>query len=113
MPEIDFGGPTVVDLPVSPLAQLALGTGHRQARNSHCLASRRLSPVLDLEGAARPTRTTRPFARGPRSNPQDVPGASQLGCSAEPRAIQPPAMGSVVTMPQVDGLHHRYERRAA
>jgi putative transposase len=30
----------------------------------------------------------------------------------EPRAIQPPEMGSVVAVPQVGGLHHRYERRA-
>jgi transposase InsO family protein len=33
--------------------------------------------------------------------------------SPEPRAIQPPEMGSVVSVPQVGGLHHRYERRAA
>jgi transposase InsO family protein len=33
--------------------------------------------------------------------------------SPEPRAIQPPKMGSVVALPQVGGLHHRYERRAA
>jgi len=33
--------------------------------------------------------------------------------SPEPRAIQPPEMGSVVAVPQVGGLHHRYERRAA
>ena len=31
----------------------------------------------------------------------------------EPRAIQPPEMGSVAAVPQVGGLHHRYERRAA
>ena len=31
----------------------------------------------------------------------------------EPRSIQPPEMGSVVALPQVGGLHHRYERRAA
>ena len=31
----------------------------------------------------------------------------------EPRAIQPPELGSVVTVPHVGGLHHRYERRAA
>jgi len=40
------------------LERLALGTGHRQTRNRHCLASRRFSPVLDLEGATGPTRTT-------------------------------------------------------
>jgi putative transposase len=33
--------------------------------------------------------------------------------SPEPRAIQPPEMGSVVAVPHVGGLHHRYERRAA
>ena len=33
--------------------------------------------------------------------------------SPEPRAIQPPEMGSVVALPLVGGLHHRYERRAA
>jgi putative transposase len=33
--------------------------------------------------------------------------------SPEPRAIQPPEMGSVEAVPQVGGLHHRYERRAA
>jgi transposase InsO family protein len=33
--------------------------------------------------------------------------------SPEPRAIHPPEMGTVVAFPQVGGLHHRYERRAA
>jgi transposase InsO family protein len=33
--------------------------------------------------------------------------------SPQPRPIQPPEMGRVVAVPQVDGLHHRYERRAA
>ena len=31
----------------------------------------------------------------------------------EPRPIQPAEMGSVVAVPQVGGLHHCYERRAA
>jgi transposase InsO family protein len=31
----------------------------------------------------------------------------------ESRAIQPPELGVVVELPQVGGLHHRYERRAA
>ena len=30
-----------------------------------------------------------------------------------PRAIHPPEMGRVIELPQVGGLHHRYERRAA
>ena len=29
------------------------------------------------------------------------------------RAIHPPEMGRVIELPQVGGLHHRYERRAA
>jgi len=33
--------------------------------------------------------------------------------SPEPRAVQPPKLGPVVSVPQVGGLHHRYERRAA
>jgi putative transposase len=33
--------------------------------------------------------------------------------SPEPRSIQSPASGSVVAVPQVGGLHHRYERGAA
>ena len=31
----------------------------------------------------------------------------------EPRPVQPPSTGTVVAFPQVGGLHHRYERRAA
>jgi putative transposase len=31
----------------------------------------------------------------------------------EPRPVQRPAQGWVVSIPQVGGLHHRYERRAA
>ena len=33
--------------------------------------------------------------------------------SPEPRAVQPPAQGKIVAVPQVGGLHHRYDRRAA
>jgi putative transposase len=31
----------------------------------------------------------------------------------EPRPVHPPARGQIVSIPQVGGLHHRYERRAA
>ena len=31
----------------------------------------------------------------------------------ESRAVQPPGLGRIVSLPQVGGLHHRYERRAA
>ncbi len=33
--------------------------------------------------------------------------------SPEPRPIEPPGIGPVMAVPQVGGLHHRYERRAA
>jgi putative transposase len=31
----------------------------------------------------------------------------------EPRAVQPPSSGEIVELPEVGGLHHRYERLAA
>jgi len=31
----------------------------------------------------------------------------------EPRPVHPPALGKVVTVPEVGGLHHHYEGRAA
>ena len=31
----------------------------------------------------------------------------------ETRAVQPPERGKVIEIPEVGGLHHRYERRAA
>ena len=31
----------------------------------------------------------------------------------EPRAVEPPEQGRVVAIPQVGGLHHRCQRRAA
>jgi hypothetical protein len=49
-PEIDYRGPCILGLSFPSLAQLVLGSRHRQARNGRGLASRRLSPVLDLEG---------------------------------------------------------------
>jgi putative transposase len=38
---------------------------------------------------------------------------SLLEDSPEPRPVHPPELGPVVAVPQVGGLHHRYERRAA
>ena len=31
----------------------------------------------------------------------------------QPRHIQPPSAGKIIALPEVGGLHHRYERRAA
>lgn len=33
--------------------------------------------------------------------------------SPDPRTIQPPEAGRIISIPEVGGLHHRYERRAA
>ena len=33
--------------------------------------------------------------------------------SPQPRPIQPPSAGKIIAFPEVGGLHHRYERRAA
>ena len=38
--------------------------------------------------------------------------ALQKDCP-EPRAVQPVELGSIVSIPEVGGLHHRYERRVA
>jgi hypothetical protein len=48
-------------LAVSHLERLALGVGHRPARNGRGLASHGLSSFLDLEGTARRTGTTPDF----------------------------------------------------
>ena len=50
--QFDPSGPPVVGLAIPPLERLGFGPGHRQARNGRGLAPCRLSPVLDLEGAA-------------------------------------------------------------
>ena len=72
-PEVNLRRPPLVNLSRPSLARLALGAGHRQTRNGPGLALGRLSTVLDLEGAARPTWTTGHFARGPRSHPARRP----------------------------------------
>jgi len=43
-------------------------------------------------------------------------GRTHLGLgkeAPEPRRVQPPEEGKIVALPEVGGLHHRYERRAA
>jgi hypothetical protein len=39
----------------------------------------------DLESATGPRWTTSHFPRAPRSDPEDVPGESLLGCAPHPR----------------------------
>jgi putative transposase len=38
---------------------------------------------------------------------------SLLKDAPKPRLVHPPELGAVVAIPQVGGLHHRYERRPA
>jgi hypothetical protein len=45
--------------------------------------------------------------------PDELIAYALLKTIAEPRPIQPPTMGKVVALPEVGGLHHRYERLAA
>jgi hypothetical protein len=65
---------------------------HRKPRNVRAERELYLGPgvargfaCLEVEGAARASRTTRRCARGPRSDPQDVPAESRLGCTPHPR----------------------------
>ena len=46
----------------------------------------------------------------------DEKSRTHLGLAKDapiPRPVQPPSLGRVIALPQVGGLHHRYERRAA
>ena len=51
----------------------------------------------------------------PWQNPfvERLNGLSLDGDCPKPRQVHPPEMGKVVELPQVGGLHHRYERHAA
>src|SRR5437016_3181634 len=49
-PQIDRGRPPAVDLSVAPLARLALGVGHRQARNGRSLG---IVPAFVCSGPGR------------------------------------------------------------
>jgi len=49
----------------------------------------------------------------PSSTSRMVRAANLAGDAPEPRAVQRPELGEVVEVPEVGGLHHRYERTAA
>ena len=38
---------------------------------------------------------------------------THLSLDKESRTVYPPAVGKIIAFPEVGGLHHRYERRAA
>ncbi len=64
----------------------------------------RLAPLLLVAGALSCRSQAPNSAPARAAAPPDAP---------EPRAIQGPEEGDVVELPEVGGLHHRYERRAA
>jgi hypothetical protein len=82
-----------VGVAVASLARLAVGCAHRQAGDRRRLAPTQLSPLLDLE---------KPAAH--RSLDKDSP---------TPRPVMPPTAGPIIATPEVNGLHHRYDRAAA
>jgi hypothetical protein len=63
------------------LERLAICFGDRQAGNGHCLAPEGPSLFLDMKDPTRPGRTTSSSKRGPRSDPQNQPRESALGCA--------------------------------
>jgi len=60
------------------LGRLAFGTGHRQTGDRDRLAPQRIPPILDLESAARQTRPSGGFSRGPQSDPTNQSGESRM-----------------------------------
>jgi putative transposase len=115
-------------LALSLLVELVLGTAHREAPNGSRLAPKgipRQNPNAErLVGSIRREcpdhilvlnesclrRILKAYfqyylhSRTHLALAKDAP---------EPRAIQLSELGAVVEIPEVDGLHHRYERRAA
>src|SRR2546426_6822575 len=58
---------------------MALRTHRRQARDCDRLAPERLSPFLDMEGRAWPTRASVDSERRTRADPSDEPREPDLG----------------------------------
>jgi hypothetical protein len=91
------------------LEGLAHSPLRRQTCNRHRLATEGIPIVLDLESSARQTWATKRADYYHRSRThlrlqKDTP---------ETRPVQPPEAGRIISIPEVGGLHHRYERRAA
>ena len=58
--QVDSAGPSLMGLAVPHLERLALGVGHRSARDGDRLASQRIWSVLDMEDSAGPAGKTLP-----------------------------------------------------
>jgi hypothetical protein len=86
-----------------------------------------MAELLDYGNSVRQNRSPRPsgYAKPSRFEKEFGPGQvltsdhrSQTHLSLDQdgpdtRPPQPPAMGNVIAIPQVGGLHHRYQRLAA
>src|SRR5207249_2082302 len=77
--EVDPLGPAPLNLAVRRAGCMALRTHRRQARDCDRLAPERLSPFLDLEGPAWPTRASVDSERRTRADPSDEPREPDLG----------------------------------
>src|SRR2546425_9459651 len=64
---------------------MALRTHRRQSRNRDRLAPDRLSPFLDMEGPAWPTRASVGSETRTRSDPSDEPSEPNLGRAQDSR----------------------------
>src|SRR6266581_2900820 len=64
---------------------MALRTHRRQARDCDRLAPERVSPFLDMEGPAWPTRASVDSERRTRADPSDEPQEPDLGCPQDSR----------------------------
>ena len=75
------------NLAVQSVERLVICLGHRQARNRHCLAPRRLPLVLDLESSAWSTWMSTVIERNSATDSEDEPRESTVGCTPHPRRI--------------------------
>ena len=100
--------------------------GHRHRGGSHGPALPLAEPICRAPRGLGTARMPRPCHRPRRAPSPSYPESLlrvpyhrsrthlSLGKDApEPRAVQPPSMGRIVALPEVGGLDHRYERRAA
>lgn len=98
-----FGIQQVLSAPRSPCqrayVECVIGTIRRECLD-HVIVFNEASLLRHLQ----PFITYYHESRTHLSLAKDTPG---------PRPVQPPELGAVVAIPQVGGLHHRYERRAA
>jgi len=99
----DMGMEQVLCAPRSPwhraYIERAIGTIRRECLD-HVI-------IFNEAGLYRHVKTFTAYYHGCRTH------LSLAKDSPEPRAVQPPELGRIVAIPQVGGLHHRYERRAA